>query len=171
MTRPLRQRAQRGAALVVGLIMLTLITVMVTSAFTMSSTDLQSVANLQWRDEAIAAANKAIEQVISSPFTDAPGAQSIDVDINNDGVTDYTVVLAEPTCVDSARIAGLTAPPSSILLGGAFSVGTSDFYQTVWDIDATVKDLAGGTSGASVRVREGVRVLLTQTQYTAVCGT
>ncbi len=32
---------------VVGLIMLTLLTVMVTSAFTMSSTDLKSVGNLQ----------------------------------------------------------------------------------------------------------------------------
>lgn len=170
MTRSACIRAQRGAALVVGLIMLTLITVMVTSAFTMSSTDLKSVGNLQWRDEATAAANKAIEQVIGSPFTNAPGAQQVDVDINNDGVTDYTVALAKPACVDSSQIAGLSAPPSSVSLGSAFSVSTSDFYQTIWDIDATVTDLAGGATGASVHVRQGVRVLLSQTQYNAVCG-
>jgi Tfp pilus assembly protein PilV len=170
MSRRVRHRTQQGATLVVGLIMLTLLTVMVTSAFTMSSTDLKSVGNLQWREEATAAANKAIEQVISSPFTDAPGEQAIDVDINNDGNADYTVDLAVPTCVSSSEIAGLSAPPSSILLGSAFSVSTSSFYQTVWDIDATVKDLAGGASGASVRVRQGVRVLLTQTQFNSVCG-
>ncbi len=147
-----------GAALVVGLIMLTLITVMVTSAFTMSSTDLKSVGNLQWRNEATAAANKAIEQVISSPFTNAPGAQQVDVDINNDGVTD---LLPSPwrslACVDQPQIAGLSAPPSSVLAGhGLFGVDER-LHQTIWDIDATVTDLAGGADRRlQFTLRQGV---------------
>ena len=91
--------AQRGAALLVGLIMLVLITLIVTSAFTLSTTDLKSVGNMQAKDEAIAAANQSIEQVLSSPFTTSPAAEDINVDINNDGITDYTVHIATPTCV------------------------------------------------------------------------
>jgi hypothetical protein len=45
------------------------------------------------------------------------------------------------------------------------SVGQT--WNTDWDIDATVADAA---SGAAVRVREGVRVLLSQTQKNAVCN-
>jgi hypothetical protein len=163
-------RSQRGATLVVGLIMLTLITVMVTSAFTISTTNMRSVGNMQARGEAVAAANKAIEQVLSSPFTDVPASEAIDVDINKDGTADYRVDFAMPSCISASEIAGLSAPPSSILLGSAFSASTSNFYQTIWDLDARVTDLADGANGASVRVRQGVRVLLTQTQYNSVCS-
>ncbi len=82
---------QRGAALVIALIMLTLITVMVTSAFTVSTVNARTVGNMQWRGEAVAAANQAIERVLGSPFTDAPRAETIDVDIDNDGGIDYQV--------------------------------------------------------------------------------
>lgn len=163
-------KAQRGATLVMGLIMLTLITVMVTSAFTISTTDMRSVGNMQARGEAVAAANKAIEQVLSSPFTDAPASEAIDVDINKDGKADYRVEFAKPSCISASEMAGMTAPPSSVLLGSAFAVSTSNFYQTIWDLDASVTDLSDGASGASVRVRQGVRVLLTQTQYNTVCS-
>jgi len=167
MNHPVSGHAQRGATLVVGLILLVLMTVMVTSAFKLSTIDIVSVGNMQFRDEAIAAANKATEQVLSSPFTDAPAGQSINVDINNDDVTDYEAVFAAPTCVSDSDIVISSAPPSSISLGSGFSVLGSTFYQTVWDLDATVADTS--VSGASVRVRQGVRVLLTQAQYNAVC--
>jgi hypothetical protein len=157
---------QQGATLVVGLIMLTLITLLVTSAFTMSSSNIKSVGNMQIRNEAVAAANRAIEQIVSSPFTDAPVAESIDVDLNNDGKTDYAVDFAKPVCVSATEISSAGAPPSSVLLGGAFSVIGSKFYQTVWDLNGVVTDPA---SGASVQVHQGVRVLLNQVQYTAVC--
>jgi hypothetical protein len=52
-------------------------------------------------------------------------------------------------------------------LGSAFTVTASSYYQTVWDLDANVTHLASGTT---VRVRQGVRVLLSQTQYNAVCA-
>jgi len=160
--------SQRGATLVVGLIMLVLITLLVTSAFTMSVSGLKSVGNMQSRDEAIAAGNKAIEQVVSSPFTSSPAGETINVDLNNDGITDYVVTLNTPTCVSVAEIPGTTVAPSSISLGSAFSSSTSNLYETVWDLDANVTDPNG--SGAAVRVHQGVRVLLSQTQVNAVCS-
>lgn len=160
------QRRERGAALVIALIMLTLITVMVTSAFSLSTLNARSVGNMQWRGEAVAAANQAIERVIGSPFTDAPKAETIDVDIDNDGNTDYQVAFNPPSCVSATQIAAATPPPSSLSLGSAFSIAASSYYQTVWDLDANVTHLASGTS---VHVRQGVRVLLSQTQYNAVC--
>jgi hypothetical protein len=169
MSLPSPHNTQRGATLVVSLIMLVLISLLVTSAFTMSSTNLKSVGNMQNRNEAIAAGNKAIEQVLSSPFTDDPTAESIDVDIDNNGIRDYEVNFAAPTCLSASRLTSSFIPPSSITLGPAFTVATSDFYETVWDLDATVIDPENG-SGASAHVRQGVRVLLSQVQYNAVCG-
>lgn len=161
------KHAQRGATLAVGLIMLVLITVMVTSAFNLSSTNLMAVGNMQFRDEAIAAANKAIEQVLSSPFTNSPAGQAIDVDINNDSTPDYEVVFATPTCISDSEIVVTGAAPSSVSLGSSFAVAGSTFHQTIWDLSASVSD--ADVSGASVQVRQGVRVLLTQAQYNAVC--
>jgi hypothetical protein len=159
--------SQRGAALVISLIMLTLITVMVTSAFTLSTINARSVGNMQYRGEAVAAANQAIERVLGSPFTNSPRAETLDVDIDNDGRNDYQVVFNPPTCVSASQIAVASPPPSSLSLGTAFSLAASNYYQTVWDLDANVTHLASGTS---VHVRQGVRVLLSQTQYNAVCA-
>jgi len=160
--------SQRGATLIVGLIMLVLITLLVTSAFTVSTSGLKSMGNMQVRDEAIAAGNKAIEQVLSSPFTNAPTGEAINVDLDNDGRTDYVVTFNTPTCVSSSAIIGTTVAPSSISLGSTFNPSTSNLYETVWDLDANVSDPNG--SGAAVRMHQGVRVLLTQTQVSAVCS-
>lgn len=153
--------AQRGATLIVGLIMIVLITLIVVNAFSLSSSNLKSVGNMQQREETIAAANQAIELVISSAFTTVPVAQTINVDINNDGTNDYAVAVAIPVCV-RAMVAG-SASGSDVELGSAMS---SSNWNTDWDIDATVTDAASGTS---VRVRQGVRVLLNDTQKTSVC--
>lgn len=176
MTRPapqqqrarLRRPTQRqgGATLIVGLIMLAVITLLVSSAFNMSTTNLKAVGNMQRRAEALAAANKAIEQVVSSPFTGTPAGDQINVDINNDGTNDYVVTIATPTCVSASRKsqAAGAGTASSLSLGLPASV---TFYNTVWEIDATVSDVAG--SSAALRVRQGVRVLLSETQYSTVC--
>lgn len=163
----LRMHSQRGATLAVGLIMLVLITVLVTSAFNLSNTNLVAVGNMQFREEAIAGANKAIEQVLSSPFTDSPAGQAINVDIDNDDTPDYEVVFSAPTCIGDTEIVVAGTAPSSLTLGASFAVAGSTFHQTTWDISASVTD--ADRSGASVQVHQGVRVLLTQTQYDAVC--
>ncbi len=98
-------RTPRGAALVVGLIMLVLITIMLITALNLSTTNFRSVSNMQFREEAVAAANMAIEQVISSDFTAEPDAEEIEVyiDNNNDGTPDYNVLVAQPVCISATQ--------------------------------------------------------------------
>ena len=156
---------QRGATLVIGLIMLTAITLLVTSTFLMSNSNLQSVGNSQFRDESVAAANKAVEQVLATSFYTAPTADQITVDINNDGVVDYTVDVGVPTCLRGAAISTAMAAGSGSSMSLGFAAAPNE-YNTVWDIDATVTDARSGTA---VRVHQGVRKRLTQAQLDAVC--
>lgn len=181
MTRP--QGRQRGAALIVGLIMLVLITLTVTAAFTLSTSNLKATGNLQTRNEAVAAGNRAIEEVASSlllPNTDgtpslvAPVDTVSLMDINNDGTTDYTVQVAAPTCVRATKATdtggGGAAGPGGVTGGGSSSgsglAAVPDQYNSVWDINTTVTDAASGTATA---VRQGVRVLLSKAQFEALC--
>lgn len=103
---PHRNR-QRGAALIVGLIMLVLITLTVIAGVALSHSNLKAVGNIQARNEAVAAANRAIEAVVTSlPATGplvAPVATVSNVDINNDGTVDYVVQVAAPTCVRATK--------------------------------------------------------------------
>ena len=156
-------RNQGGAALVVGMIMLVLITLMLVTALNLGTTNFRAMSNMQYRAEAVAAANKAIEQVISTPFTAAPAAEVVNVDIDNDADTDYEVNVAQPQCIYASPAFG--ADPSSLSL--PTSMTTSSTWNTVWDLDATAADMA--QSGTNVRVRAGVRVLLTNAEKDAVC--
>jgi type II secretory pathway pseudopilin PulG len=162
---PLAKEGQRGAALVVGLIMLVLITIMLLSALVLSTSNFRSVSNMQFREEAIAAANRAIDTVTSSNFTLDPAAEEINVDIDNDGAEDYVVNIDEPLCISAAQAFG--ADPSSLSLPGAMTVAST--WNTVWDIRATVAP-ENNAGGASVVVRAGVRALLTEAQKEAVCS-
>ncbi|WP_307704217.1 pilus assembly PilX family protein [Variovorax paradoxus] len=181
-THPLRR--QGGAALIVGLIMLVLITLAVTAGFTLSNTNLKSVGNMQNRNEAVAAANRAIEEVAASlllpgvdgsPSLAMPQRTESRVDINNDGTIDYTVEIAAPTCVRATKSTdtggGGTAGPGGIG-GNSSSSGSGlnalpDQYNSVWDISTTVTD---AKTGASTAVRQGVRALLNKAQFEALCS-
>ena len=159
--RPVRQR---GAVLVVSMIMLLLITLMLVTALNLGTTNFRATSNLQFRSEALAAANKAIEQVMSTPFTAAPAAEDIEVDLENDAVPDYVVHVAEPQCIYAAQ--AFSSDPSSLSLPVTMSAAST--WNTVWDLDAAV-DADENAGGAAVRVRTGVRVLLTDAQKDAVC--
>jgi Tfp pilus assembly protein PilX len=159
-----RARSQRGATLVVALIMLAIITLVVIGGFTLSNSNLKAVGNMQMREEAVAAGNRAVEVVLGSGFASPPTTQDINVDINNDGTNDFVVTVAAPTCVKA--VIASTAPPSGIGLSMGSGGGTT--WYTDWDIQATVNDAA---TGASVEVHQGVRLLLTDTEKVVVCGT
>ena len=159
MSRPIP--LQRGTALVVSLIMLTLITILVITALNLGAGNFRAVSNAQFRDEAIAAANLAIQSRISSTFLDPPATTTDTVDIDDDGTTDY-VVQVTPTCI-SASVAE-TADPSSAALPPAMSLAST--WNTVWDIAAVVTD---DTTGASVVVHAGTRVLLGQADRDIAC--
>jgi type II secretory pathway component PulK len=154
-------RSQQGATLVVTLVMLLMLMLMVGSSYTLSGTNLKAVGNMQFRNEAIASANIGIERVLGSAFTTAPTAEQLNVDINNDGTTDYQVSMAAPICLSAKQSAG-----SSLCGNGTLPMCSQD-WNTVWELNATVTDAVTGTA---VKVRSGVRVQLTDTQKRTVCG-
>ena len=155
---------ERGTALVVSLIMLVLITLLVMTALNLASSNFRSVSNTQFRDEAISAANVAIQQVIGSNFIEVTEAQNLDVDLDNDDVVDYVVTVARPTCI-FADVAE-AADPSSLSL--PVTMTASSTWNTVWDLDATVAP-ENNAGGASVWVHSGVRMLLNQDQRDDHC--
>lgn len=154
-------RNQQGATLVVTLVMLLMLMLMVGSSYTLSGTNLKAVGNMQFRNEAIASANIGIERVLGSAFTTSPTAEQLNVDINNDGTTDYQVSMAAPICLSAKQGAG------SSLCGKQTQSMCSQDWNTVWELNATVTDAVTGTA---VKVRSGVRVQLTDTQKQTVCG-
>jgi Tfp pilus assembly protein PilX len=154
-------RDQRGATLIISLIVLVMMTLMVIAAQNLSTANVKAVGNMQFRNEAIAAANKGIAKVLSSTFTDKPTAETINADMDNDDTTDYVVAMAQPQCLRAAE--NEPAKPSSIglkMVGGTFI--------TTWDLKATVSGNENA-GGAAVEVHSGVRVLLTKEKKEAVC--
>lgn len=160
MIRAFSTRLQRGSVLIVALILLMIISVVVASAYLLSSSDLRSVGNVQFREEAIASANRALEQVVSGSFLTALNTSvNSTVDINKDGVPDYSVTVAIPQCpVRVARVA-VDAPSGYETGGGGQSAGT---YVVDWDLTATVAD---ATTGASVVIHHGVRLPMGEADY------
>lgn len=153
--------SQRGATLIVGMIVLVVITLIVINAFVLSSTNLQAVNNMQAREEAIAAANQAIELLVSTSFTSALGAQTLNVDIDKDGNNDYQVQIAAPVCA-RATLSGVP-PPSDVELPALAGAGS---WATDWDIVATATNVR---SGVSATVQQGIRVSLSDVQKAAAC--
>lgn len=155
--------SQRGAiTLFLSLLMLLLITVLVTTAFTMSTTGLRSVGNMQVRNEALAAAQVVMERELGGPFYTTPTRlDDQSVDINNDGTNDYLVDLGSPACVRAARAS--TAAVSSVTLPG---LTTTSAWITTWEFEAVVSD---PVSGAQVSVVQAVRAVLSDSQKNVSC--
>lgn len=150
--------AQSGATLIIGLVMLVLITLMVLSAFNMSSSNLKSVGNMQVHNEAIAAANAAIESVLSTSVVSTTTSVSIG---GADG-REYDVVIAVSPCL-SVSPAG-TGALSSLSLPVAMTSSSS--WNVAQDMRATVTD---SITGAVVSVHQGVLVLLSTIEKDAQC--
>lgn len=165
--------SQRGVTLIVGLIMLILITLMVTTAFTLNTGNLKSVGNMQFRNESIAAANKAIEQYVTNEFPPnfmtIPSATTISFDINNDTNVDYRIAVAQPVCVEATVVTSATSGGGACtgFRGGALAGCPQPNWSTLWDMTAQVQDAVSGTS---VVVRQGIRLEVSHTQKEAICN-
>ena len=156
-------RHERGAALVVGLIMLVLITLMLLAALNVGTANFRAVSNMQYREEAISAANRAIEQVISSPFAlDPPAAAEISWSTSTTTVTTTTPSTSrEPKCVcaqASRRRAASACPDHDARLDVEHGLGHRG-HRT-----------AASTPAPPRRVRAGVRALLSGAQKNDVCA-
>ncbi|MDO8895790.1 MAG: hypothetical protein Q7J23_11460 [Nitrosomonas sp.] len=152
---------QSGATLVVGLIMLVSITLLMISAFSLSGGNLKAVSNMQFRNEAIAAANMAIEQTININFVAIDPAnypETINIDIDQNNTIDYVVRVKVPLCIRATL-----APSNPSALSGINSnVTNSSDYLTLWEIEATAQNQA---TGASVVAKQGISKQLTQSEY------
>lgn len=137
---------QQGATLLITLIMLVVLTLFVLSALNISAINLKIAANMQIRTEAQAAAQTAIESVLSSVanFT-SPAASTETVTV---GGKDYEVAVDAPVCLNMQAASGYSA---LFLIGGASSAP----QDTTWDVTATATDTG---SGARVVVHQGVKI-------------
>lgn len=168
---------QQGITLVVGLIMLIVLTLLVVSAVRFSSTNLRIAGNMQIQTEAAAAAQQGIEKVISADFALAPVAVDVPVDLNNDGVADYTAIISVPVCNSTAPLTGVDGNPNLADDQSLFSSGNSDnagiidstgnstgstafIQKQKWDVKARVTDSKTGVDltqhqGVAVRAKTG----------------
>jgi len=157
-------KQQRGSTLLVALVMLVLLTLIAVSAINSTTSSIEMVGNAQFREEAIAAAELAVEKVISTGDfkTTAPAPQNID--INQDGTTDYTVTFEpKPSCISVKPVViGDFGVPSVC----ASSIGAVCFW-TGWDITAVVNDVK---TGASVILHHGVKTLAGVNVAVTQCG-
>lgn len=182
------RRPQRGASLVISMIMLLLLSLMAANAFKSTSNSLRIVGNTQWRQESQAAAQKAIEQTISSAAfasdPEAVAATPVPVDINGDGTSDYTVSLdPQPNCYRTRTIktielnpdlpADLACVQSSNLANTGLDTddavalsGNSMCATTEWDIAATVNDPASNTN---IAVHQGVTIRVPEAEVDNLC--
>ena len=171
------RNSQRGATLVIALIMLVLLTLFALSAMNTSNVSLRIANNMQTRNDAFNAAQQVIERLLSFDFTKNPAgvAAAIPkaVDVNNDGTPDYDVVLATPVCIgvipipssqlDIAKALdtpcfGSSVPVTPGLIKGGKVVGSggnSLCSDSKWETNATATD---PISRASVTVHQGVGV-------------
>lgn len=192
--RPMRHQ-QHGSTLLISLIMLVLLTLLAVSSFNMGKSSLQTVGNMQHRNEALAAAQETIEQVISTTLLFAypsgviPAANSgcpnggADntkcIDTNQDGEPDIAVSLTPtPTCIKAQPIANIALNPSiendkncfvgatqSLGVAGANS-GNSLCADSIWEVTAVAED---AITNAQYSVTQGLAVRIRTDQMEASC--
>jgi Tfp pilus assembly protein PilX len=179
---------QTGAALIVSLIMLTLITLLAIASFKLGKSNLQIVGNMQQRNQALGAAQGAIDQVVSNslfittpanaianPCNGAPNTTCVDV--NGDGVPDVSVKVS-PACIANHIVPGSQLNPtvqsdqncmlsSNPTCAGTGSCSSSSLCaDTVWNTHATASDNA---TGAQYVIDEGTKVRIPSAAASTTC--
>lgn len=106
---PHLHQSQQGVVLVVGLMVLLMVTLMAVSGFNLTQSNLKVVGNMESREQAMNAANAAIEEAVSATLfvsspanmfaTNCTGANTRCYDTNGDGDNDITVTMDIPRCV------------------------------------------------------------------------
>ncbi|HEU4644578.1 MAG TPA: PilX N-terminal domain-containing pilus assembly protein [Burkholderiales bacterium] len=130
---------QKGAVLLVVLVMLVVITLLGLASIRMSSTSLLVVGNMQARRFAENQAQIAVEQVLSSiaPFNSPTAAVAVSAPAG------LTVTVGNRNCVQTAPAAGYSA------------VQPISPEDNTWEFDVTVTD---SFTGARARMAQGTRI-------------
>lgn len=182
-------RRQRGATLVVALIMLVLVTLFALSSVKTATTSLMVTGNMQAKSEALNAAQETIEAVISTPqFIASPANAVINpcagpntrcTDVSGDGAPEYLTTLApQPVCMSAKPIKnealnlalaedlGCTAGQQQQFGVAGAVTGNSLCASSVWEISAQTQGL---NSGANVTVRQGIGVRISADDAGSAC--
>lgn len=167
---------QQGSSLIISVILLVVLTLIVLSAVKSTMVHAKLAGNLQIKKEAEAAAQQAIEAVVTSSFQTAPSASVVAVNVSNatasSSVGKYTVTVAKPSClvVVPIKTSDLDVVGSPDDIGCLISSsdpqagslnGDSACATRQWDIQATATPTDGGSSvavihqGISERVTAG----------------
>lgn len=191
-------RRQRGATLIVTLVMLIMLTLFAISAMNTSTTNLQVVGNMQMRHEGLRATQEAIEATLSTTqFTETPldavanpcGVQNtLCTDLNGDGVPDLTTRLTPAPACTQGRVVkvselAISGPNSedvgclqaqqqgTFAVAGAQTSGDSLCGQTVWEITAQTLNSGAGTATSDVNVSatQGVGVRMKALDVASNC--
>lgn len=185
---------QRGATLIVALIVLIMLTLFAVTSFNLGKSSLQTVGNAQSRNEAMAAAQQALEEAVSTtrlflspsavilngdPACNGGVANTKCVDINGDNNPDITVTLTPtPACISARPILNSELNPSlandagcSMQAGQAFGVagastGSSLCADSLWEVNAVAQD---NLTGAQYTVTQGVGVRVATDDVAANC--
>ena len=182
-------RRQRGATLVVALIMLVLTTLFALSSMKTATTSLIVTGNMQAKTEALNAAQETIEAVISTPqfianpanavINPCTGPNTRCTDVTGDGAPEYVTRLEpQPECMsakplknDALNLAlaedlGCAAGQQQQFGVAGAVTGNSLCAASVWEISAHAQ---GVNSGANVTVRQGIGIRISADEAEGAC--
>ncbi len=171
------QCRERGATLLIGLIMLALLTMHAVAAFNTGSAQLRIAGASQARQEAQAAANAAIGRVLSSGrFLADPAAVAaapVDIDLDDDGAGDYRVAMTA-SCTASRPVLQRELDPARAddvqCLSGTTFGAASLCAESHWDLGAVVSVAStAATTGAAFEVHQGTSVRLDVASARSAC--
>jgi type II secretory pathway component PulK len=138
---------QRGAVLVVSLLMLLVMTLLAVSSISSSNVNLLIVNNVQNSLQTEAVAQQAIEQSLSDMATfDSPGVRTLTI-------AERQVEVTRARCLGFEPASGFSAK---------WSLAPEE---TMWQLSATTEDAS--VSGAIAHLTQGVRILMTAGTCTA----
>lgn len=144
--------SQRGATLLISLVMLVVITLFVVSGIRLANVNLKVVGNYQWQKFAETSTNDAIEQVVSDIANFS--TSNPDKDICTNGL-----VVAVGGCTTTnpriGSVKGARCLASTIASGYSKKVGELSPDDNIWLLTATLTDT---TTKASVRIHRGITV-------------
>jgi len=183
-----RRDTQRGATLIIALIMLVALAMLSTWAFNGSQMNMRVVGNSQARQEVVGAAQAAIELTISSQLFAADpvavAASAIPIDVDGDAQADYQVQLTPPpscyrvrvlkvneldptSASDRACLGSSGAPnPGIETTGSTPPTGDSLCADSEWNLRAVVND---PRSNAAAAINQGVAIRSLSTDTANAC--
>jgi hypothetical protein len=183
------RRAQAGMALVVGLIMLALMTLIAIATYNMGRTGMDIIGNMQRRQEVTVSANSVIEAALSTKrMFQTPnaifqnpcnGANTQCFDLNGDGVNDVQVTLTPaPSCLQQQPIANaslnlaltedqgcIKGSPELWAIEG-IPGGNSLCANTLWELNAIATDTV---TSANITVTEGAAIRVSTDDVSTNC--